>query len=240
MYCEIGFILLAFTMAIGISWIFGSSQRENMTSQTESEVAATGQSHRLIIISGISGSGKTTVGRAVAERLGYAFVDQDSFYRDDKPRFTLPDGHTASNWDCAEALDLVGLRRKLVNLLRTQNVVFTAFAPVDEWIGTNKIRDLGHTVKHIHLATTGPGTNVSKYSELAIKRCIDARIVSKNLITREQKAKDDYMVRNVVYPAYLENQKNYYPDCVVDAFDGNGRRHPLYTLTTAIAQFGSS
>jgi len=36
--------------------------------------------NRIIIITGVSGSGKTTVGRALARRLGYPFYEGDDFH----------------------------------------------------------------------------------------------------------------------------------------------------------------
>jgi gluconokinase len=35
---------------------------------------------RAVVVMGVSGSGKTTVGRALAERLGWAFYDADAFH----------------------------------------------------------------------------------------------------------------------------------------------------------------
>jgi len=39
-----------------------------------------GASHQVIIISGVSGSGKSTVGRALADVLGWRFFDGDEFH----------------------------------------------------------------------------------------------------------------------------------------------------------------
>ena len=36
--------------------------------------------YRVLIVTGVAGSGKSTVGRTVADRLGWAFVDADEFH----------------------------------------------------------------------------------------------------------------------------------------------------------------
>ncbi|MEL7362773.1 MAG: shikimate kinase, partial [Bacteroidota bacterium] len=38
---------------------------------------------RAVVVMGVSGVGKTTVGRALAERLGWAFADADAYHSAD-------------------------------------------------------------------------------------------------------------------------------------------------------------
>lgn len=46
----------------------------------EAPEAAAGRSTRHLVVMGVAGVGKTTVGRLLAERLGWPFVDADAFH----------------------------------------------------------------------------------------------------------------------------------------------------------------
>ena len=55
--------------------------------------------NKCTILSGLSGSGKTTIGELFCAKNGWKFIDGDSFFLRDKPKVTLSNGEVASNWD---------------------------------------------------------------------------------------------------------------------------------------------
>ncbi|HIG73727.1 MAG TPA: gluconokinase, partial [Bacteroidetes bacterium] len=57
-----------------------------MLPKSSAETPREGRSVRVLIVAGPAGSGKTTVGRAAAARLGWAFVDADDYHAADSLR----------------------------------------------------------------------------------------------------------------------------------------------------------
>ncbi len=94
---------------------------------------------KFIAISGISGAGKTTVGKELQKRLtakGYptVHIDQDAYYRKDKPKIMLSTGVVRSNWDSLEALDSDRMNDDIDRLLTgTESfLIVTGFALRDD------------------------------------------------------------------------------------------------------------
>lgn len=175
--------------------------------------------HPLYAISGISGSGKTTLGKALVTELGVdkvIFVDQDSFYLNNKPRVELCDGSKTSNWDCLEALD-TSMKYDLKRLLGKYPVVLVGFA---------LCRDLLPVIPdvHIHLITAN---NPSDLEE----RCKSARREAKPRINVER---DALMVKDVVIPFYHEMVRNSDITHLIRVFGDDGQRIPLNTLVDEI------
>ena len=165
------------------------------------------------------------------------FVDQDDFYFESKPKVRLSNGMNVSNWDVENSLNLFALRQRLLQLLENVDVVLSAFAPLDNWLGTRELEWKGHTIDHIHLSMAEPGKSYMEYSKLIIKRCIEARIASKRLTTPKQKEKDELMVREIVYPAYRENFGFYSIDYTINVFDDEGKRRPVEKLIEIVMAF---
>ena len=90
--------------------------------------------HNLVIFCGISGSGKSTVGRFVSQEKNYTFIEGDDFFLPDKPKYTLSDGSTCSNWDCPEAIDWNRLNLSLSDNLTRSNVILSTFLPLVKYI----------------------------------------------------------------------------------------------------------
>ena len=71
-----------------------------------SQISDKPKSTQVLVIMGVAGSGKTTVGNKLAEELGWQFADADSFHPPtnvDKMRSGLP-LHDADRWPWLEAL----------------------------------------------------------------------------------------------------------------------------------------
>ncbi len=163
-----------------------------------------------IALHGISGSGKTTVGRALAELLGCPYIDQDSFYLREKPLVRLSDGSEVRNWDTMEAIDETRLRDTLSKAERSgrdQDCAYICggFALRGLSFDTNVLLQTGDTQEQI------------------IARCIAARQQSKGF-SGPKAQRDSRMVREVVYPYYCETVSLLTELKVVKVYHGEQRR----------------
>jgi len=161
--------------------------------------------YKCILISGISGSGKSLIGSVLAERLGYQFVEGDSFYLKDKPKATLSNGGTVSNWDTPEAIDWNLLNKTCRGLLYEKSIVLVTFLPLVE---------LFDFPIHCHIRLE-VGENVSE-------KCICSRSSSKNF-SSEKKNLDELVVKELVIPM-CESLKTRKVDCEVRVYDKDTRR----------------
>ena len=142
---------------------------------------------KIIALSGLSGVGKTTAGKYVADKLGFTFIDQDTFFKDVKPKVVLSDGTVASNWDCLEAIDWDKFNEHVQETLKTNNIVLVGFCLRKEM--------LKFTI-NLHI--------LLEYKDDPIEMCINARKKSKSAGSKYDSEKDALMVREVVYPFYKE------------------------------------
>ena len=78
---------------------------------------------RIIIIMGVSGAGKTTVGRALAERLGWLFVEGDDFHPAANVR-AMASGHALTDADRGPWL--VALRARIDALIEADECAVVA------------------------------------------------------------------------------------------------------------------
>lgn len=139
----------------------------------------------IITLVGISGTGKTTLGKILAKELNYDYIDLDDFYFPNKPKVRLSDNSVVNNWDTLESINLKEFREKVLESPR--NLVIGGFALVDQILPIKPIfticLEAGHTETEI------------------INRTINARKSSKGF-TDEKAKRDELMVREVVYPYY--------------------------------------
>jgi hypothetical protein len=141
--------------------------------------------YECVVLSGLSGSGKTTVGSMFCAETGWIFIDGDWFFRDEKPKVMLTSGEIVSNWDSPEAVNWKDLNESVKQSLTKNNVILAFFMPLMDRL-TFPIH------KHVMLSMGRDELNL----------CIGARIRSKNIVTEERAAKDDRVVRELVYPMY--------------------------------------
>lgn len=87
-----------------------------------------------IAISGLSGAGKTSCGKLLAEKLGFTFIDLDWYFLEQKPIVTLSNGVKVKNYDCYEALDL-----EKIHAMDTYNVILVGFVLTDRVLPKNQI-----------------------------------------------------------------------------------------------------
>ncbi|MEU6880299.1 gluconokinase, GntK/IdnK-type [Streptomyces sp. NPDC046712] len=83
---------------------------EGLTSGTAAAAAretATGRLPDLVLVVGVAGSGKTTVGRLLAERLGWPYRDADEFHSEAN-RAKMAAGHALTDSDRRPWLDAIG------------------------------------------------------------------------------------------------------------------------------------
>ena len=60
----------------------------------------------IIAISGISGAGKSTIGKMLAKKLNAEFIDQDWFNSGNKQQATLSNGYIVTNYDCDDVFNI--------------------------------------------------------------------------------------------------------------------------------------
>lgn len=157
-----------------------------------------------LAISGISGSGKSTIGLQLSKDLGLKYIDIDSFYISNKPYITLSNNVTVKNWDCLEALDITNLKLKIKEEA-SKGLILVGFTLRD---------DLFDEVKphcHIHLSS-------GKTKDEIIQRCIKSRQQSKSLNL------DELNVREVVYPFYMETCTKSTINHIIEVYHNNERK----------------
>ena len=167
--------------------------------------------NKCLILSGISGAGKTTVGKKLSQQSGWHFVDGDDFFLENKPKYTLSDGSVCTNWDCPQAIDWTKLNTHICSLLTYTSVILVTFLPL-----INYFKFPIHN--HIML-------NTGTYPEIVIERAIENRIISKRLTDAVKIRKDRLIVRELVYPQYLDIAKD---NCIIyDVYNSDGNRKTI-------------
>jgi shikimate kinase len=178
---------------------------------------------QIIALVGISGSGKTTIGRFVANRLNYIYVDLDDFYKRDKPKITLSNGITVSNWDTLDALDLSAFRQTLASLVREKrNIIVGGFALSD---------DVFEQLKPTATILLSVGNTDSEI----ISRTIEARRRSKGFAGHKA-IQDELMVKEVVYPYFKNVLQNTNVTGILKIYEQEQRRN-LEELANTLIEF---
>jgi uridine kinase len=167
-----------------------------------------------IAISGISGSGKSTIGQALATTLNLTYVDQDSYFIPQKPSITMSDGSMVKNWDCMDALDIHSLKHTIIQLA-PNGLILVGFALRDE------VFPFPPTC-HIHLSTGSLKSQI-------IERSIASRQQSKGA-----KRIDELMVREVVYPFYQDTISKSTIDYIIEVYKDDDSRKTVNEIMNEI------
>lgn len=184
-------------------------------------------SHKVYAISGLSATGKTTIGRRIEndflidEVKHIEFIDQDWYYKDNKPKVLLSSGENVSNWDCVEAIYWGTLNADIKYKLKSRDVLLVGFAL---WESLMEFP----IERHVHL------TYSQSHCKKDIQKCIDGRIRSKKLKTLEKREKDRLMVEEIVFPFYLETLKKSKIDDLIAVYDEKDNRRDINELVREV------
>lgn len=193
-------------------------------------------SHKVYAISGLSATGKTTIGRRIEndflidEVKRIEFIDQDWYYKDNKPKVLLSSGEHVSNWDCVEAIYWGTLNADVKYKLKSRDVLLVGFALWENMLEFPIER-------HVHLTYSDPCSTIKDGlcpSKKDIQKCIDGRMISKKLKTLEKQQKDKLMVEEIVFPFYLETLKKSKIDDFIAVYDKKDRRRDINVLVREV------
>jgi shikimate kinase len=173
----------------------------------------------MIVLFGISTSGKSTLGEVLAKNLGYHWIDIDTFYKKEKPKITLRGVPGVENWDTIDAINEDNL---IAECKWYKNVVLSAFI-----ISDPLLKKITHNYKIFLLKT---GSNAEEEKE----RCIASRIVSKRFKTQAKQDKDRAMVEDILYTAYQDALTKLETVEVINVYDCNGERKSVKDLIEQI------
>ena len=151
--------------------------------------------HLLIFVSGLSGCGKTPIGKKIAKDFKLKLIDQFDYYKKGHAaKFTLPDNTTIINWYMDEAIDWDKLNKDIDEFKKTGLIVIGFSLPEDKIISEHDF--------HIHL-------NISK------QVCMEKRKAF--LEKRKEKYEEEYKLigtpieklkmNQIIYPYYIESTK---------------------------------
>lgn len=197
-----------------------------------------------VVLTGVSGTGKSCLGPAVAELLAsalgvpYRFVEGDDYYLKTKPRVTLSDGQTVSNWDGAEALDWVRLSADVCAATAAGcGVLLSTFLPRTDLMKF----EVGAVIELTFVGPCGqpepcvPEAACAQCLGAVRDRCVQARRESKGWAAKpSEAARDELMVREVVLPAFAAARAAAPLSASIGVFGRDGRR-PASELAPLVA-----
>ena len=164
--------------------------------------------HKAYLISGLSGVGKTTLGfRIDGNHRDILFIDQDVFFRPEKPFAYLKCGVRVKNWDCTDSVDWERLNKELAKLLEETDIVLVGFCLRDQYLPALKDR----IYNHVELIYEKDEKERSREARLNSKPGIDA-------------VKDKMIVDELVWPFYLETRQQSTVDHTIVVYRGDDRR----------------
>ena len=103
---------------------------------------------RIVIVMGVSGAGKTTVGRALAERLGWPFMEGDDFHPAANIA-AMAAGHPLTDADRAPWL--AALRKQIEQTLAAGGHAVIACSALKHSYRRMLVREDGEAIRLVHL-----------------------------------------------------------------------------------------
>lgn len=179
-----------------------------------------GGKHNIIAISGISGAGKTTIGKLLAKRLNGIYIDQDTFFKKDKPKVKLSDGSVTSNWDCLDAIDISAFNNK-----------------IKEELANNKIIIVGGFALWNEMFDNDTKPNIHFHIRIPRELSLETRLKVKNF-TQENRLKQKLIFDELVYPFYQETLKHSEINYFIEGLDMNGNRKSIDDMINEIISKG--
>ena len=169
----------------------------------------------IIAISGISGAGKSTIGKIVAKKLNVTFIDQDWFNSGNKQQAILSNGYVVTNYDCDDASNIKNFNDAISSNKHNSLVV----------VGYN-LRDYFFNEGNkptIHFNIIIP-KELSLETRLVIKSFSDERRINEKLFFNEY-----------LYPYYEDTLKNLNIDYFINGFSFiNNKRETVENIINYI------
>lgn len=169
-----------------------------------------------IAISGISGAGKSTIGKIVAKKLNATFIDQDWFNSGNKQLVPLSNGHQVTIYDC-DAISNIKNFNDAISSNKHDTLVVVGYNLRDHFFND----DNKHTI-HFHITIP---------KELSLETRLSVKPFSEERKANEKLYFDEYL-----YPYYEDTLKHLKIDHFIDGML-NEERKPLddivnYIITT--------
>ena len=172
--------------------------------------------HPIIALSGISGSGKTTIGRILAKEIGGIFIDQDWYFKKKKPFIRLSNGETVPNYDTDAAIDIKKMNENIRNkFVLNLPIIIAGFALREYFFDRDTKPDI-----HFHIRIP---KQLSLETRLKVKKFSD-----------KAKKNEIYMFNEVVFPYYLQTLEKSKIDYFINGTNEDGVRRNMGAMVSEI------
>ena len=169
----------------------------------------------IIAISGISGAGKSTIGKLLAKKLNAGFIDQDWFNSGNKQQATLSNGYIVTNYDCDNISNIKNFN-DAISSNKHDNLVVVGYNLRDHFF--NK-----ENKPNIHF-------NILIPKELSLETRLTVKAFSD-----ERRSNEELYFLEYLYPYYEDTLKNMNIDYIINGTINNGKeRETLENIITNI------
>ena len=169
----------------------------------------------IYFISGISGAGKTTIGKKLAEMFNCVFMDQDLYYRIYKPTTVLSSGERVINYDNEGIMDWDKMNLAIESQLEYSNVVLVGYAL---WKEKLKFSPKVHFLLIRDILNENNQHNL----ENLVKFCYEDRQKSSRFRGKDNEM---MMVKELVVPFYFKTLSKIGPAVVINTMYSDGENN---------------